>query len=453
MERKEFDEQLEDLSRQVDDFIKDSKKFEQAEKIYKQQLIDKDNEIIQRDNEIIKLKEKIAFLNKSIKNLEKQKIEEDKTKSFSNNNNNLTQEEISDYQKINCNLTQNSFKKKKNIRNMKNKFNGNHSNVSKNNSNKKNFVLNKHFDKTKKIDTKKLLLRSMSSTNIDQNYPLMKNKNSKLNLVSKYNNKNKGVANESISHYIHKRNESELNNISREGSTKKLNSQDSNSNVEKQLKLKLTFNINNNNNNMNKNNVMINLSTNIVNDNFNLEKMKVQQKLVEYQKLIDKKIKKLMDNKKGSNNHSKKRTKYGVDYEKLYGKNTSPKNADISKKINISSVNSEQSNNYNSNISNTIHKFVKNTLYKNIHDKNIISKKISANTNKKLINSNSLKNMRIRPNSGYRLNIVSKNSDRSAKKLLKENIIKKEEKENDNEIHEQITSKGNDEEKSEDNKK
>ena len=48
---------------------------------------------------------------------------------------------------------------------------------------------------------------------------------------------------------------------------------------------------------MNKNNVLINLSTNIINDDINIEKLKIHQKLVEYRKLIDAKINKLMNDK------------------------------------------------------------------------------------------------------------------------------------------------------------
>ena len=56
-----------------------------------------------------------------------------------------------------------------------------------------------------------------------------------------------------------------------------------------------SFNITNNTYNMNKNNIMINLGQK--NGNVSLEKIKVQKKLYEYQKLIDQKLNELIKNK------------------------------------------------------------------------------------------------------------------------------------------------------------
>ena len=58
------------------------------------------------------------------------------------------------------------------------------------------------------------------------------------------------------------------------------------------------LNITNNTYNMNKNNIMINVNPkNISNSNMNLEKLKVQKKLYEYQRLIDQKLNELIKNK------------------------------------------------------------------------------------------------------------------------------------------------------------
>jgi hypothetical protein len=49
---------------------------------------------------------------------------------------------------------------------------------------------------------------------------------------------------------------------------------------------------------MNKNNVMINLNANIINSNTPIEKYKVQQKLIEYKRLINKKLNEISKGKK-----------------------------------------------------------------------------------------------------------------------------------------------------------
>ena len=53
---------------------------------------------------------------------------------------------------------------------------------------------------------------------------------------------------------------------------------------------------------MNKNNVMINLNANIINTNTPIEKYKVQQKLIEYKKYINKKLNEFSKNKKNPRN-------------------------------------------------------------------------------------------------------------------------------------------------------
>jgi hypothetical protein len=65
------------------------------------------------------------------------------------------------------------------------------------------------------------------------------------------------------------------------------------------------------------------------------------------------------------------------------------------------------------------------------------------------MNNNSQKNIKMKQNNRNKINIVSKNIDEKSKF----NINNFDEDEKDNNIHEQITSKGNEEEKSENSKK
>ena len=339
---------------------------------------------------------------------------------------------------------------------MKNYYSRSNSSINKinNNNSNINILYNKKRENPKKLNTRKLILKNMSSSNIDLNNIINYNYNNynRNNLFSNYN-KNSSI-NESISNYIYKINESEFNNISRDNrNNKKSNNSNNLSNIignTNKLKLKLPNNITNNNYNMNKNNIMINLSTNIVSNNLNLEKLKIQQKLVEYRKLIDQKINELINNKKGNLNQKKKKS------DKDYNNNKSPKNFDLYKKVSISCLKSD----YNrkprkkvNNVSYTSSKIKNNDYFKNIHDKtSILPKRINhPYDNKKVIKSNSQSNVKIKPTNKKKLNIISKDIDIDEKG--KYNINNFDEDEKDNNIHDQITSKGFKEKKSEDSKK
>ena len=121
-------------------------------------------------------------------------------------------------------------------------------------------------------------------------------------------------------------------------------------------------------------------------------------------------------------------------------------------------MNSEQSNNnINTNISNTNHKYLKNKIYQKIREKNvIIPNKINIHNNKRIINSNSQSNIKLKPNSINKLNIISKNPEEIEKDKINDNINddKKDDKEKSFEktIQEEISLKGNDEVKKEENK-
>jgi hypothetical protein len=205
------------------------------------------------------LKEKNIFLNKKIKSLEESKnlnitnSIDNKSESFSFVNNNQ-------------NIFENGKNKKRKIfvKNMK-----------------KNHYISSSVDNN--INHKKFINRNMSLSTINYNQ-LEYN----TNVIKKSSNKNNSV-NESVSFYLNKFDDSLNNNNSRNNASKI-------SKQTKRLKIdrsKIPVNITNNNYNVQKNNVLINLN------NINLEKLKIQRKLAEYRKMIDKKINNL---KKGSSN-------------------------------------------------------------------------------------------------------------------------------------------------------
>ena len=102
------------------------------------------------------------------------------------------------------------------------------------------------------------------------------------------------------------------------------------------------------------------------------------------------------------------------------------------------------------NLSNTSSKSVNNEYFKNIHDKNaILPIKINNSyVNKKMFKINLQLNIKIKQSNKKKLNIISKEIDEKSKF----NIHNFDENEKDNNIHVQITSKGIDEEKSQDSK-
>ena len=161
---------------------------------------------------------------------------------------------------------------------------------------------------------------------------------------------------------------------------------------------KLPFN-NNNTVNMNKNKSNINLTTSILGENLNLEKYKVQQKLSEYRKLIDKKIDDLMKDKKTKINKNNN-ISCDIENRRIY----SPK-AKLYKKISKVTSSSDFGRNKKKKVggkfSNTNFKNISNENIKNIPDKITIiprrieeyDQKIYYNPliNKDKINNNILK--------------------------------------------------------------
>ena len=161
---------------------------------------------------------------------------------------------------------------------------------------------------------------SLSSTinceNQENNTQIIRNRpNVNVNL-----NKNNSV-NESISYYLYKIDESLVNNVSRN----KINQNGNKYKVIKKKKNRVPVNITNNNYNVQKNNVLINL------DSVTLEKLKIQQKLEEYNRIIDKKI----NNLKQSNIKKEKsiKRKYSLNKEKDSENSESYRNSKIKKKL------------------------------------------------------------------------------------------------------------------------
>ena len=272
----------------------------------------------------MKLKETNIFLNKKIKSLETKKNINNsiESKSESKSLNNHTMNDISDILKIGSDkyLIGNSKKNYKLISN-------NHSAIN-NNINHKKLLINKN-----------ITLSTINSIKAEKNSHIFRNR-AKLKL----NKKNS--MNESVSYY-YKVDESLLNNNIRNDISKT----DRNSKGDKIEKVKIPVNITNNNYNVQKNNVLINL------DNAIIEKLKIQKKLAEYHKIIDKKINNLKKDKAKKEN--KINRKYSLKKRPLENLN-SYRNSRIMRKldksyfnsleqdkINISYKNSKRDSSYN----------------------------------------------------------------------------------------------------------
>jgi hypothetical protein len=115
-----------------------------------------------------------------------------------------------------------------------------------------------------------------------------------LNKQSNKNNKN----NISMQNNFHKNfssNSLRKNNSNNNRKKNIINTNRKRKNLKQNIHNCNSLNITNNTYNMSKNNIMINLNPR--NSNMNLEKLKVQKKLYEYQKLIDKKLNELIKNR------------------------------------------------------------------------------------------------------------------------------------------------------------
>lgn len=277
-QKNEFKEKIEKLNNQILELTKSKQNNDKIIESYKLKLNIK-------DDEINKLKEKNLILTKKIKNFENRK--------FIIINNSIDNNSCSESYFVSSNREPSDLSK--NIRdkmNMKKiyKFNPSfHSSINNNN------VINK------KIINRKMSLPTFNFSQLDLS-----------SLINKKKSKKENSINDSISLFFNKieQNIYGTNNNSRNNMIK-------NYNITKSIKLeqkgKNPVNITNNNYN---NRVLINLNT------INLEKLKLQKKLAEYRKIIDKRINSLKRNYK-LNANRKNNKSMKIEKEQKYDKNDS----------------------------------------------------------------------------------------------------------------------------------
>ena len=277
-QKNEFKEKIEKLNNQILELTKSKQNNDKIIESYKLKLNIK-------DDEINKLKEKNLILTKKIKNFENRK--------FIIINNSIDNNSCSESYFVSSNREPSDLSK--NIRdkmNMKKiyKFNPSfHSSINNNN------VINK------KIINRKMSLPTFNFSQLDLS-----------SLINKKKAKKENSINDSISLFFNQieQNIYGTNNNSRNNMIK-------NYNITKSIKLeqkgKNPVNITNNNYN---NRVLINLNT------INLEKLKLQKKLAEYRKIIDKRINSLKRNYK-LNSNRKNNKSMKIEKEQKYDKNDS----------------------------------------------------------------------------------------------------------------------------------
>ena len=274
-QKNEFKEKIEKLNTQILELTKSKQNNDKIIESYKLKLNIK-------DDEINKLKEKNLILTKKIKNFENRK--------FIIINNSIDNNSCSESYFVSSNREPSDLSK--NIRdkmNMKKiyKFNPSfHSSINNNN------VINK------KIINRKMSLPTFNFSQLDLS-----------SLINKKKSKKENSINDSVSLFFNKieQNIYGTNNNSRNNMIK-------NYNITKSIKLeqkgKNPVNITNNNYN---NRVLINLNT------INLEKLKLQKKLAEYRKIIDKRINSLKRNYK-LNSNRKNNKSIKIEKEQIYDK-------------------------------------------------------------------------------------------------------------------------------------
>ena len=277
-QKNEFKEKIDKLNNQILELTKSKQNNDKIIESYKLKLNIK-------DDEINKLKEKNLILTKKIKNFENRK--------FIIINNSIDNNSCSESYFVSSNREPSDLSK--NIRdkmNMKKiyKFNPSfHSSINNNN------VINK------KIINRKMSLPTFNFSQLDLS-----------SLINKKKSKKENSINDSVSLFFNKieQNIYGANNNSRNNMIK-------NYNITKSIKLeqkgKNPVNITNNNYN---NRVLINLNT------INLEKLKLQKKLAEYRKIIDKRINSLKRNYK-LNSNRKNNKSMKIEKEQKYDKNDS----------------------------------------------------------------------------------------------------------------------------------
>ena len=219
-------------------------------------------------------------------------------------------------------------------------------------------------------------------------------------------NKNNMSIPNNLNNFIKNFSSNSLRKKSTNNSKKKnvINSNRKNKNLKQTIHNSNSLNITNNTYNMSKNNIMINL--NPKNTNMNLEKLKVEKKLYEYQKLIDKKLNELVKKRNP-------KTRKDKQYSMYVRRNSSPN-------IYINN-NSQRKKNNNSllGLENFLRKLKKKNATPNYNFNNVennnssISRKIMSNSaievikKKKINKRNSNKSQKMKENKNSSENILN----------------------------------------------
>ena len=351
-------------------------KIEYEKLLNKAEEIDLENKVLTKyiENQDNKMKKLISKNNEYKKKIEKIEKDNDLLKEIQNNLKekiDIKEKELIQYQIKLKEINKANYYNNSNTDNYKSK-----SYLSKSNSSiniyKENTQENKDCNnirkkvknniyKNKLIKIKKKNNQSLALSNLTLSLQNLKNKSNSKTKKKKYNNSinyfNKKYTNNiSTIYYIRnnsKNRRTKIMNTTINKNKRKMNSNSrnksmfnlfpsgkvnnlfnnsnkylNNSNNRKRKNSSKSFNITHNTYNMNKNNVMINLNTNIINANTPLEQLKVQQKLLEYKKYINKKLnefskknKKRVNNINTSSNKKKNKIKINSIHYKKINKN------------------------------------------------------------------------------------------------------------------------------------
>ena len=305
----------------------------------------------------------------------------------------------------------------------------NNSNISLNNGNNNSLIRTKansslittskdDLDYNNKYKLEELYLLYRDNPNNDSNLYSYKNKtmsnikssrnNNFFVMVNKQAAKNKNNMSipNNLNNFIKNFSSNSLRKKSINNSKKKsvINTNRKNKNLKQTIHNSNSLNITNNTYNMSKNNIMINL--NPKNTNMNLEKLKVEKKLYEYQKLIDKKLNELVKKRNP-------KTRKDKQYSMYVRRNSSPN-------IYINN-NSQRKKNNNSllGLENFLRKLKKKNATPNMNFNNIennnssISRKIMSNSaievikKKKINKRNNNKSQKMKENKNSSENILN----------------------------------------------
>ena len=264
--KKEYEEKIEKLKKELNN---NKIGFEKKEKEYKKQLDKKQKEIEKLEAKIKVLNNSISIINHKNENI-----------SINNNYNNSTI-------KSRINSTLYSISKEDFENSNKYKQDELYTLYKENNINNENNESNILLFKN----------RTISNPQPSRNANFLK-------IINRQGNKNPTMKNFSSNSAI--KNNSNYSSVNNKRNNI-INSSRAKKKLKQNMKSNNSLNITNNTFNMSKNNIMINLNPKNVNMNMNIEKLKVQKKLYEYQRLIDQKLNELIKNR---NPHVKRNKKF-----------------------------------------------------------------------------------------------------------------------------------------------